>query len=198
MATKDSTVNDQLEFMKLVGNLKHLKRTGWVKKGINEPETVSGHMYRMAILSFFFGENEGFDSNKVMRMSLVHDLGESIIGDITPHCGVSKEEKHCREVEAMNRIKSLVDKNGPGQEMFDLFMEYEEQKTKEAQLVMDLDRFDMILQAFEYEEKEKSPKVLEEFFTSTEGFFKTPKVIQWVEELKKQRSNFSLSSEKGN
>lgn len=78
------------------------------------------------------------------------------------------------------------------------FQEYEEQKTKESQLVMDLDRFDMILQAFEYEEKEKSPKFLEEFFTSTEGFFKTPKVIQWVEELKKQRSNFSISSENGN
>ena len=30
-------------------------------------------------------------------MALVHDLGESVVGDLTPHCGVSREEKHRRE-----------------------------------------------------------------------------------------------------
>lgn len=38
-------------------------------------------------------------------MALVHDLGESVVGDITPHCGVSKEEKHKREkVECSMRV----------------------------------------------------------------------------------------------
>ena len=30
-------------------------------------------------------------------MSLVHDLAESIVGDITPVDGISKEEKHQME-----------------------------------------------------------------------------------------------------
>ncbi len=30
-------------------------------------------------------------------MALVHDLAECLVGDITPYCGVSKEEKHRRE-----------------------------------------------------------------------------------------------------
>ena len=30
-------------------------------------------------------------------MALVHDLAESIVGDLTPSSGVSKEEKHSRE-----------------------------------------------------------------------------------------------------
>ena len=34
---------------------KHLKRTGWVNHKVSEPETVSGHMYRMAMMSFLFG-----------------------------------------------------------------------------------------------------------------------------------------------
>ena len=73
-------------------------------------------------------------------MALVHDMAESIVGDITPFDGVSKgillkplrevivDEKHRREVEAMNHLTSLL----PGQFspnaqlLQDLFDEYEE------------------------------------------------------------------------
>ena len=34
---------------------------------------------------------------RCIKMALVHDLAECTVGDITPHCGVSKEEKHRRE-----------------------------------------------------------------------------------------------------
>ncbi len=32
-----------------------------------------------------------------MKLALVHDMAECIVGDITPFCGVSKEEKHEKE-----------------------------------------------------------------------------------------------------
>ena len=32
-----------------------------------------------------------------MKLAIVHDLAESIVGDITPSCGVSKAEKYARE-----------------------------------------------------------------------------------------------------
>lgn len=32
-----------------------------------------------------------------MKMAIIHDLAECIVGDITPFCGVSKEDKHARE-----------------------------------------------------------------------------------------------------
>lgn len=47
----------------------------------------------------------------------------------------------------------------------------------------------MILQAYEYEEKQNRPGGLEEFFTSTEGKFRHPKVIEWVEGLKELRKH---------
>lgn len=53
-------------------------------------------------------------------MALVHDLAESIIGDITPLCGVSKEKKHEMEKEAMLTISKLIGKNG--KHVYDLFM----------------------------------------------------------------------------
>lgn len=47
--------------------------------------------------------------------------------------------------------------------------EYETQSSAEAQFVKDVDKFDMILQAYEYETADDRPKELEEFFQSTEG-----------------------------
>lgn len=62
-----------------------------------------------------------FSSDRVMRISLVHDMAESIVGDLTPHCGVSNEEKHEREVAAMEHFSKLVGEKA-GNEMFNLFL----------------------------------------------------------------------------
>uniref|UniRef100_A0A183SC36 HD_domain domain-containing protein n=1 Tax=Schistocephalus solidus TaxID=70667 RepID=A0A183SC36_SCHSO len=38
-----------------------------------------------------------FDTVMVMKMAIIHDLAECIVGDLTPYCGVSVEEKHAQE-----------------------------------------------------------------------------------------------------
>ncbi|KAH0548216.1 hypothetical protein KQX54_000174, partial [Cotesia glomerata] len=48
----------------------------------------------------------------IMQMALVHDLAECIVGDITPHCGVSPEEKHRLEDDAMIKICQLLGNQG--------------------------------------------------------------------------------------
>lgn len=48
-----------------------------------------------------------------MQMTLIHDLAECIVGDITPFCGVSPEEKHRREDAAMEEICQLLGDKGP-------------------------------------------------------------------------------------
>jgi len=42
------------------------------------------------ILALTLDQDDSFDQNKCVRMALVHDIGEAIIGDITPADGVSK------------------------------------------------------------------------------------------------------------
>lgn len=59
--------------------------------------------------------------SSVMKMSLVHDMAESIVGDLTPHCGVSDGDKHQREVDAMESFRKLVGQKA-GTEMYNLFM----------------------------------------------------------------------------
>jgi len=175
-----------IEFCKFMGRLKHLPRTGWVIRDVENCETVAGHMYRMAMLTFLLEDTEGVDIKKCLLMCLVHDMAESIVGDLTPHCGVSVEEKHRREEEAMEEIVKLVPELAAN-ELRGLFAEYESQNTKEATLVKDLDRFDMICQAYEYEEAKKALS-LQEFFDATEGKFKHAEIQAWVAELKNKRA----------
>lgn len=40
-----------LQFMRVVGQLKTLKRTGWVNHGVHLPESVADHMYRMSMIA---------------------------------------------------------------------------------------------------------------------------------------------------
>lgn len=41
-----------------------MKRAGWVRSNIKDPETIAGHMYRMAMLSFLVDNNEDLDKVK--------------------------------------------------------------------------------------------------------------------------------------
>ena len=181
-----------LKFLTLVGQLKATKRTGWVNRGVKSPESVSDHMYRMSIICFLLGNQDSNSDPKLnkdhcIKVALVHDLAECIVGDLTPSCGIPKEEKHLQEKKAMEELSALVGGEAGG-ELYELWEEYENQLTPEANFVKDVDRFEMILQAFEYEAEENRTKQLQEFFDSTHGKFKHPLVKGWVEELYKMRN----------
>ena len=181
---------EMLKFLTIVGRLKQTDRTGWVKKNIPNPESVSDHMYRMSIMAMVLGNSMGsLKKDHCIKMCLVHDMAESIVGDITPHDGISSEEKHQREEEAMQYLCNMVDKD-VGKEMKDLFMEYENQETEEAKFVKDLDKFEMILQAFHYEQELNKPGSLQEFFNSVEGKLKTPVVKELAMKLNEERKTF--------
>jgi 5'-deoxynucleotidase YfbR-like HD superfamily hydrolase len=51
------------------------------------------------------GQERQYDRQRCVQMALVHDLAESIVGDLTPHCGVSREEKHRMEKVADTRSR---------------------------------------------------------------------------------------------
>ena len=63
---------DKFKFLELVSRLKHLPRKGWVLRSIPAPETVAGHMYRMAMCVFLLPST--YNTPRLMKMALVHDL----------------------------------------------------------------------------------------------------------------------------
>lgn len=50
----------------------------------------------------------GVDAGRCMRMALVHDVAEAIVGDITPHCQVSDEDKYRLEADAIAHMKQML------------------------------------------------------------------------------------------
>jgi len=52
------------EFMLLLGKLKATRRTGWVRRGVTNPESVADHMYRMAAMALLVDEQSGLAKNK--------------------------------------------------------------------------------------------------------------------------------------
>ena len=63
---------------------------------ISLPESVADHMYRMSMLSFAICD-KNINKDLLIKICLVHDIAESIVGDITPYDGVTKEEKRILE-----------------------------------------------------------------------------------------------------
>ena len=85
--------------------LKQLPRTGWVRSGINNPESVAAHSWGMAILALKLTPKE-LDLSKVLSLCLIHDIPEVRVGDLTPHddCSTKSED----ELNAMKGIISGV------------------------------------------------------------------------------------------
>ncbi|CAH1776081.1 unnamed protein product [Owenia fusiformis] len=184
-----SNVTKLLEFMSKIGQLKRVKRTGWVLRRVQEPESVSDHMYRMAIMSMLLTPEKypNIDKERCIKLALVHDMAECIVGDIAPADGISKEEKHKREQNAMSELGDLIADEETQKEIHGLWEEYEHQSSEEAKVVKDLDRFEMVLQAHEYEVQENRPGELQDFFDSTKGKFQHPGVQEWVDQLYSNR-----------
>ncbi|CAK5074788.1 unnamed protein product [Meloidogyne enterolobii] len=168
-------VVDLFNLLEIVDRLKHLKRTGWVMYAVAECETVASHMYRMAILSEC---RKDLDIDKCVRMALVHDIGEAIIGDITPNCGVSVEKKYIIEKQAVEQISTYVPAS-IGENWTQLWLEYAEACTPEA-------KADFLAQALSYEEKDKTLD-FEEFFNSTKNAFSEEPFVEWANLIREKR-----------
>lgn len=90
-----------------------------------------------------------------IKMALVHDMAEAITTDLTPESGYTAQEKHALELEAMNRIESIL-KDWPfGGEAKSLWLEYANDCTPEAHFVKDLDKLELLIQVIEYEQQSK-------------------------------------------
>ena len=121
-----------VDFYILCNNLKKTIRTGWKDWNVKAErlESVAEHIYGVQILAIAMKSEYNYDIDimKVIYMLAIHELGETIIGDLTQF-QISKEEKQLREHEAVHKIlENLIDKN----QIEQIYLEFEEQKTKEA------------------------------------------------------------------
>jgi len=183
---KEEFENNFFKLSKLVGKAKKIKRVGWQKKAeISNGETIAEHMYRLAVLSMIISDLRHLDTEKILRMSLLHDLGEVIIGDLTPdekiEAGIldslRSEENGLKQV--FNEIpKKLRDY------YINLWKEINLQETDEARLMKSLDKFEMAIQALEYIDEGYNETKLDHFIDSAKDDLEDKQLLRILKNLK--------------
>lgn len=78
-------MDEIVKFVHEVGSLKLTPRSGWLKIGIENPESVAEHSFRTAIISFLIAKKSGENLEKCLRsafLALIHDLHETRTMDL--------------------------------------------------------------------------------------------------------------------
>jgi putative hydrolase of HD superfamily len=174
--SRSGAANGLVRFLHRIGHLKDAPRTGWVDRGIPpaEAESVADHTFRTAVLAWLASaEIPGLDRDRVLKLALIHDLAESITGDIPPYdpdqlsaqAGENERrtflnQRHVRderrgaakrEAEAAAFADLIATLPAPlAEELDQLWRELERAETPEARFVKQADKIETYLQSREY------------------------------------------------
>ncbi|KAI9042909.1 HD domain-containing protein [Aspergillus affinis] len=181
-------------FFHLLERLKTTKREGWRRFGITSGESISDHMYRMSVMTMLAPPTLAPQINlpHCMKMALIHDMAESLVGDITPVDKVDKSEKARREADVMDYISKNLLGAVPGgmlagTDILKVFQEYEDNVTLEAKYVHDIDKMELLLQMVEYERTHDLD--LSEF-CHVASKVQLPEIKEWAATVLQEREAF--------
>ncbi len=202
-------MKELLNFFIEIGKLKRKKRKGWVFRGVKEPETIASHTFRMAIISWLLSRQKKLNVNKILKMSLIHDLCEVYAGDTTPYDKLltvdkkqwkqivskwprlSKREKEKSFLEKYKKetesLEKLILKLPPDlkKEIRKLWADYEKGLTREGRFVRQVDRVENLLQALEYWDAKKQ-FAIEPWWIQIEELIDDPILLEFLKTLEKK------------
>ena len=149
MSREENVVN----YYVLCNKLKNVIRTGWINWNVkrNRLESVAEHVYGVQMLAIAMKSEYKYDVDimKVIYMLAIHELGETVIGDLTQF-QIGKEEKEKIEHEAVHNIlSSLLDK----EQIESLFLEFDAHITKESLFAYQCDKLDCDIQSKLYDQE---------------------------------------------
>ena len=140
-----------VRFWQYASELKREPRKGWQKRVEGRVESVADHSFAVALLALYEGERRGYDLERILKLALIHDLEEAIVGDLTPQdkarLGPNRVEK-ARERAIRVLLSKLPSKSRAS--YLELWTDLKERRSKEARLVHELDKVEMAFQTHEY------------------------------------------------
>lgn len=131
-----------LEFLAMAEKLKCNTRHSYTSSGRHE--SVAEHSFRLALMAYMVSDEvPEIDTDKVIRMCLIHDLGEAITGDIP-----SFEKTDNDEAAEDNAVSGFVNQLPEywKKQLGEMYSEMNELKTPEAKLYKALDKLEAVIQ----------------------------------------------------
>jgi putative hydrolase of HD superfamily len=130
--------------------LESLRRTGWVQRGIAEPETIAGHVLGTchAILALGPKIVPAIDVERCLALALVHDSPEALLGDLPKSAAELLPKGAKREAEEIAARKVL---GGLSPLALELFAEHGSQATRESRFARLCDRLQMGVRMIGYQ-----------------------------------------------
>jgi putative hydrolase of HD superfamily len=138
-----------LDFLRAAEALKTARRSGWTSAG--ERESVAEHTWRLCLMALAFHPHfPDVDFARLVKICVVHDLGEAIGGDV-PAPEQARRLAAGAGTKAADERRDLVTLLAPlppalRDEIAGLWDEYEAARTPEARLAKALDKLETILQ----------------------------------------------------
>jgi putative hydrolase of HD superfamily len=177
------------EAQKIIDELHKIPRTGWINHDVKNPESVGEHTDKLIALA-----EKYFNIPGLSKMLRIHDWPESDpkIGDrrtdrfCPKRFRWTKERKYKAELKAMRRICLSLGEDGD--EILNLWLEFEEGKTHRAKIAKELDKIQAIQKAVEYQKQGESV-IAQEFISNSEGEITSLIVLQLLIEAKRELKN---------
>jgi putative hydrolases of HD superfamily len=133
-----------LNFLRVVESLKSTLRSGHTASG--RPESVAEHTWRLCLLAMVLApEFPEVESHRLMKICLIHDLGEALQGDIPAPLQDPNVDKSQSEREDLLELLSPLPELQRS-EILELWEEYEQATTPEAKLAKAFDKLETLLQ----------------------------------------------------
>ena len=142
-----------IKYYVLCNKLKNVIRTGWMDWKVQRDriESVAEHIFGTQMLAIAMKSEFEYDIDimKVIYMLAIHELGETVIGDLTQF-QIDKTQKEKIEHEAVHKIlSSLID----GEEIEKLFLEFDAHQTPEAMFAYQCDKLECDIQCKLYDQE---------------------------------------------
>ncbi len=147
----------QIQFINELEKLKTVKRRNLTLDN-KRPENSAEHSWHLALMVPIlakYSESE-IDQLKVIKMLLIHDLGEIYVGDSWLYGDSDKGETYQRELEAFKQLISTLPVVQQS-ELLDLFTEFESRESNEAKFAKALDAIQPLINHLHVSDKNENP-----------------------------------------
>jgi putative hydrolases of HD superfamily len=168
-------------------SLQDLKRTGWVMRGVENPESVKEHTEALIVLaSELVPLLSHEETDGLLEMLEIHDWSEALHGDEVILELRPDERKALKDVKFANEQRALASicaELPNGDEIMSLWLRFENSDDPAAVFGRQLDKYQALEKSLEYEHSQ-GIALFDEFLTFTINFIDHPVLMKRIEELK--------------